>query len=134
MKIPVIPWLALGDGLLLGLVTAAGFASHGTLESAGGRLLATYLPLLAAWLVLGAALGLFAPAQLHRLDQLWRATLVGGLAGLFAVLARAAWLGTPVAPVFLLVFVAINCLAMAGWRGIVALVSRRTSLVWTKLP
>ena len=44
--------LLVGDIIVLGLITLFGFATHNELGSAGLRMFTTFIPLLAAWLLL----------------------------------------------------------------------------------
>lgn len=132
MKLPLIPWLIFGDGLVLALVTAAGFATHGTLQSAGGRLLATFIPLLAIWLLLAALLGQFRPEFLNQPRQLWRVVAAAALASLAAVFGRAAWTGGIITPLFVLILVATNTLTMLVWRALLVFLTRQGRVIWMR--
>lgn len=132
MKLPLIPWLILGDSVVLALVTVAGFATHGTLNSAGGRLLATYAPLLATWLMLAALLGQFKTEYLNQPRQLWRVVVGMALASLAAALGRAAWTGGVISPLFVLILVAINTLAMLVWRALLVSLTRQGRIIWMR--
>ncbi len=133
MKLPVIPWVVLGDSIVLALITAAGFATHGTLQDAGARLVATYIPLLAVWLLAASLLGGFKPESLEKPGQLWRAALAAILASLAAAWGRAAWTGGALVPIFVLVLAATNTLAMLAWRGLLVFLSRQKKVIWMKL-
>lgn len=132
MKLPLIPWLILGDSAVLALVTVAGFATHGTLNAAGGRLLATYAPLLGTWLMLAALLGQFKTEFLNQPRQLWRVVVGMALASLAAVVGRAAWTGGVISPLFVLILVAINTLAMLVWRALLVSLTRQGRIIWMR--
>lgn len=133
MRLPVIPWLVLSDSIILALLTAAGFATHGTLQAAGARLLATFFPLLVVWLLLAALLGEFQPGVLDRPHHLWRVALAAALASLAAAVGRAAWMGGVIIPTFVLVLVATNTLAMLLWRSLLVFLSRQRWVTWMSL-
>ena len=52
-------YLIIGDILTLAVVTVIGFASHGTAGTAGSRMLTTFIPLLAAWLLIAPHLKVY---------------------------------------------------------------------------
>jgi hypothetical protein len=115
--------LLLGDALVLAAATVVGFATHDTLGSAGARLLTTFLPWLAAWLLLGPALGALEEPRPGARPALWAAWGMLLAAPLAAVL-RAAWLGTAVLPLFVAIMGGVTALGIflwrwfyGGWRG-----------------
>ena len=66
-------WLLIGgDSVVLAIITAVGFANHGTLGSAGLRILATLIPLLSAWFLFGPHVGVFDETRVADPRQLWR--------------------------------------------------------------
>jgi hypothetical protein len=132
MKLPLIPWLILGDSVVLALVTAAGFLTHGTLRSAGGRWLATYIPLLAVWLLMAASLGQFKPEFLDQPRQLWRVVVAAALSSLAGAVGRAAWTGGAIIPIFVLILIATNSLAMLAWRALLVLLTRYGRIIWMR--
>jgi hypothetical protein len=117
--------LLAGDILVLGLMTLVGFASHGAFSTAGARMLTTFLPVLAAWLLLGPHLGVFDEARAEDSRQLWRPFWAWVLAAPLAACLRGAWLGTPILPVFVAVLAATNALALLLWRGLYLLAAVR---------
>lgn len=126
---PNVPWLLIGgDALTIAIVTAAGFATHGLLETASNeRLLATFLPFLFAWCVAAAAVGGFDPTRAEAPRQLWRPAIAALLAAPLGAVLRGAWLGAPVLPLFAGIMAATMTVAMLLWRGGYLLVrSRRT--------
>ncbi len=132
MNAPISPgsrWiLFLGDFLTLGLVTLTGFATHNELLSAGARMLTTYVPLVAAWLMVGPVLGVYSNNNLRDWRNLWRPFWAMVLAGPMAALLRALILGTTIVPVFVIVLGGIAALAILAWRLIYwFLISRRSA-------
>ena len=109
-------WLLVGDVIVLGLVTVLGFASHGTVGSAGGRMLTTYIPLVVSWLLIAPFLGVYNPSLVIELRQLWRPFWAMVLAAPFAAWMRGAILGTAILPVFVVVLGGISALAILAWR------------------
>ncbi len=108
-----IPWLLLGgDAAALLAVTAAGFAAHGELQTAAGRMAATFLPLLLGWLLAGGALGCFGGAAWRPLRLLWAVSLAVPLAAWL----RGLWLERPIPPIFVFVLGGFTALALGVWR------------------
>jgi len=109
-------WLIIGDAITLALVTAVGFASHGTLETAGMRMLTTYVPLLVSWFLIAPYLGVYKLELVGDFRQLWRPFWAMVLAAPFAVWMRGAWLGTAILPLFVVVLGGFSALAILVWR------------------
>jgi hypothetical protein len=117
--------LLIGDALVLGIVTLYGFASHGTLSTAGHRILATFIPLLAAWFLIAPHLRLFDRQVISDWRQLWRPFWAMMLAAPMAAILRGLLLGSPLLPIFVVVLGGVSSLALLVWRLIVwAYVSR----------
>jgi hypothetical protein len=117
--------LILGDIFTLALVTAFGFASHGTLGSAGMRMLSTFIPILIAWVLLAIPHNAFKLEIANQFRELWRPFWAMVLAAPLAAFLRGLWLGTPILPVFVLVLGGVSALAILIWRAIyLGLVSR----------
>jgi hypothetical protein len=108
--------LLAGDILTLALVTLFGFASHGTVGTAGSRMLATFLPLAMAWLLVAPFTGLFDPQRTAHPRQLWRPFWAMVLAGPLASWMRGMILNQPILPVFVVVLGGVSALAMLAWR------------------
>ena len=119
--------LILGDFLTLGLVTLTGFATHNELMSAGARMLTTYVPLVAAWLMAAPFLGAYSYDNLQDWRELWRPFWAMVLAGPMAALFRALWLGTTVVPIFVIVLGGIAALSILVWRLVYWFVFSRRS-------
>lgn len=116
MKRNLLIWLILGDLITLFLLTVVGFASHQELDTAGWRLLTTFLPLCAAWALSAPQIGLYHPAVITSPSQIWKSIWGMLLAGPLAALLRGVWLNRPILPVFALVLTASGMLGMLLWR------------------
>lgn len=103
------------DGIVLLLVTFIGFASHSS-SPAGGRWLATFLPMLAGWLAAGWLGGVFQPQISTNYRQLWRVLIAAGLAAPLGAVLRGLWLQNVVTPVFALVMMAVSAAGLLIWR------------------
>ena len=118
--------LLVGDILVLVLVTVAGFMTHNTLGSAGSRILATMLPLLVSWLVIGAHVGVFDAEKARSPGQLWRPFWGMILAAPLFALLRAFMLGVEtINTTFIVVMGGIGALAMLAWRALYVFVIAR---------
>jgi hypothetical protein len=126
--------LIAGDLLVLALVTAYGFASHNELGSAGWRMLTTFLPLLAGWLLAALPLGALDPLRASDLRQLWRPFWAMILAGPLAACLRGVWLETPIQPVFVVVLGGVSALALLAWRLVFWMLISRLRTSWMKQP
>jgi hypothetical protein len=108
--------LIAGDVITLILVTVIGFASHGTLETAGSRILATFVPLLAAWAAVAPPIGAYDRSRLADLRQVWRPAWAMVLAGPLMAVLRGLWLNAPVIPTFAVVMSAVGAAGILAWR------------------
>jgi hypothetical protein len=123
------PWiLLLGDVITFALVTLFGFATHGTLDTAGLRMLTTFFPVLAAWLLFAPFSGVYQPDRAADFRSLWRPFLAMVLAAPFAAWIRGVWLDTVILPVFVVVLGGICALAIIAWRTLYCLVLNRRSM------
>lgn len=117
--------LLLGDTLILALTTLIGFSFHGTLGSARGRLLTTFIPSLAAWLLISPHLGVYDPRRTTALRQVWRPFWAAIVSAPMAAWLRSVWLNTVVLPIFVIVLGGVNALAILVWRVIYGAVASR---------
>ncbi len=108
--------LVMGDLITIGLITVAGFASHGTLGSAGMRMLTTFAPLLVGWLAAAPAVGAYRMKDVTRLNQLWRPVWGMALGAPMAAWLRGVWLNAAIQPIFVLVLVGVSMTAILVWR------------------
>jgi hypothetical protein len=116
---------AAGDVLALGIVTLAGFATHGEADLALlPRMAASFLPLTLSWFLLAPWFGMFERGILLDPRQIWRPALAMILAAPLAAILRGLILNTPVIPIFALVLGAASSLGMLVWRAIFLLVAR----------
>ncbi len=125
MRPAKFPWLVIGDALTMALVTAVGFASHGTLGTAGMRMLTTYVPLLVAWFLIAPYLGVYDLEFAGEIRQLWRPFWAMVLAAPFAAWLRGAWLGTAILPIFVVVLGGFSALGILAWRILYWGITRR---------
>ena len=117
--------LIIGDVVVLTLTTGFGFANHGTLGSAGMRILATLVPLLTAWFLISPLVGVFDEARVEDPRPLWRPLWAMILAAPFASFLRGAWLSQPILPLFVVVIGGFSALALVGWRAVYLLYRMR---------
>ncbi len=114
--------LVVGDTVAILLVILLGFSTHQS--SVATRLQFTLIPFLGAWLLVAAGFGLYGSSA-ARWNQLWRVPLAMLFASPLGATLRAAWLGTAVIPIFVLVMAATLTLALLVWRGLAILLSTR---------
>lgn len=111
-------YLIIGDILTLAVVTVIGFASHGTAGTAGSRLLTTFIPLLAAWLLIAPHLKVYDHDVALDGRQLWRPFWAMVLAGPMAAWLRGLILNSPILPIFVIILGGVSALAILAWRGL----------------
>jgi len=109
-------WVHIGDIITLALVTAIGFASHGTLDSAGLRMLTTFVPLVVAWYLIAPHLGVYDPSNVSEFRQLWRPFWAMILAAPLAAWLRGMLLNVAISPIFVLVLGGVSAVAILLWR------------------
>jgi hypothetical protein len=111
-------YLIIGDILTLAIVTVIGFASHGTAGTAGSRMLTTFFPLLAAWLLIAPHLKVYDHDAALDGRQLWRPFWAMVLAGPMAAWLRGLLLNSPILPLFVIILGGVSALAILAWRGL----------------
>lgn len=112
-------WLLAGDLLALAAFTLLGFATHGeTGLQFLPRMATTFLPALAAWMLVAWPLQVYNLSLARQGRNLWRPLYAMCLAGPLAVLLRALWLQGVVIPIFGVVFTATGALALFLWRAL----------------
>lgn len=117
----------LGDVAVYLLATLLGFASHERLETAAlGRMLATFVPFLVAWLALSAWTGVYRPYPSASLRLLGKALLATLFAAPLGAVLRGFWLKSPVIPLFVLLMAVVTAGLMLLWRGTLYLLERRS--------
>lgn len=110
--------LHVGDISAITLVTIIGFASHGSLDTAGLRLLTTFVPLLVAWYLISPFLGVFQSDVVADWHKIWKPGLAMIFAAPFAAWLRAILLDTTTSWVFILVLAAVSAAGIILWRGL----------------
>jgi hypothetical protein len=121
--------LIAGDLLAYAVITLIGFMSHDEFTGrAIPRMLATYIPFLASWLLVAPWLGLYGLAAGQGSTVLWRVPLAAFLAGPLGAWLRGLALGAPILPVFVMVMVGVSGVVLTLWRTCAwAFYLRRTS-------
>ena len=117
--------LAIVDVIVLALVTVYGFATHGTLQTAGQRLPATLLPVIIGWFLVAPFLGAYNLGHMQHWSQLWRPTYAMVLAAPLAAVLRGLALTLPIIPIFVVVLGGISALAILAWRAVYKLLFLR---------
>lgn len=108
-----------GDLVTYGIVTLAGFTSHGTLESAATmRMLATFVPFYISWLIFSSWGGVHRRMTNAGISWLALSGLAAFLSAPLGATLRGFWLGTPILPTFVLVMGLVSTLGILVWRGI----------------
>lgn len=116
-----------GDVLALALVTVIGFAAHGEADlSFLPRMLAAFIPLTIAWVLLSPWFGLFQQEITSNPRQLWRPALAALFAAPFAAILRGLLLNASIIPVFAVALASTSALGMLVWRGVYFLVTRKS--------
>ena len=117
--------LILGDIITLALVTIIGFASHGTADTAGARMLSTFVPLVVAWFLVAPFL------QVYKIEygldgrQLWRPIWARVIAAPMAAWLRGLMLSSPILPIFVVILGGVSVVAIFVWRALFWLVASR---------
>ncbi len=111
--------LFVGDVSALALVTLFGFFTHGEIASAGMRVLTTFFPLVASWLMVAPFLGAYNLDKVVNARQLWRPFYAMVLAGPLAAWMRGVLLGNAsILPLFVVVIGGFSALAILAWRAL----------------
>lgn len=117
--------LIAGDIITLAIVTVIGFASHGTADTAGSRMLTTFIPLVVAWFLIAPFLQVYDNQNSRNGRQLWRPLWAMILASPMAAWLRGLMLSSPILPVFVIILGGVSAVAILVWRGIFWLVATR---------
>jgi hypothetical protein len=121
-------WLipvTLGNILTFLLVTLIGFASHGTLETAGNRMFTTFVSLLLSWMLIAPHLKVYDYQVVINYRQLWRLLWAMVLAAPMAAWLRGLILSSSILPLFVIILGGISAIEILIWRGLHWLVMRR---------
>lgn len=114
--------LFIGDILTLVIVTIIGFASHGTADTDGTRMLTTFLPLAAAWFLIAPHLKVYESQIVFDWRQLWRPFWSMVLAAPMAAWMRGMILNAPILPLFVIILGGVSAVGILAWRGLFLLV------------
>lgn len=117
--------LIAGDIITLAVVTVIGFASHGTANTAGARMLTTFIPLVVAWFLVAPFLNVYKSEYVLDGLQLWRPVWAMVLAAPMAAWLRGVMLSSPVLPIFVVILGGASVAGMLIWRALFWLVANR---------
>ncbi len=117
--------LIAGDIITLAIVTVIGFASHGIADTAGSRMLSTFIPLVVAWFLIAPFLQVYDNQISLDGRQLWRPLWAMILASPMAAWLRGLMLSSPILPVFVIILGGVSTVAILVWRGTFWLVATR---------
>ncbi len=119
-------WLLAGDAFAILVVTMIGFLTHyGAIQN--WRWLTTFLPVLAAWLIVAPWLGVYRSETSRQVRQVWRPALAALLSAPLAATFRGLWLNAAVLPIFVVVLGLTNALGLLLWRLVWSLVMLRAN-------
>lgn len=110
--------LLVGDVTVITLVTLSGFAGHGTLSTAGTRVISTFLSFFLAWFLVAPFLGSYDVMQKSELHQLWRPFWSMIIAAPMGAFLRGIWQNQPILPTFVLVMGGISSMVILAWRAV----------------
>lgn len=117
--------LIAGDIITLAVVTVIGFASHGTANTAGARMLTTFIPLVVAWFLVAPFLNVYKSEYVLDGLQLWRPVWAMVLAAPMAAWLRGVMLSSPVMPIFVVILGGASVAGILIWRALFWLVANR---------
>jgi len=126
MKITKQQWVLLaGDAVVLLLVNLYGILSHQMMADTGNSLWRTFLPWLAAWVLVGWHVGVFDPQYARQPRQLWRPFWAMILASPLGGFLRGAMLGSDVVVLFVVIFGGFSTLSITAWRALYWFITTR---------
>lgn len=117
--------LIAGDIITLAVVTVIGFASHGTANTAGARMLTTFIPLVVAWFLVAPFLNVYKSEYVLDGLQLWRPVWAMVLAAPMAAWLRGVMLSSPILPIFVVILGGASVAGILIWRALFWLVANR---------
>ncbi|NIA26218.1 MAG: DUF3054 family protein [Gammaproteobacteria bacterium] len=110
----------IGDVIVLGVLTVAGFTMHETLSDVP-RLLVTVISFLVAWAWIAPWFGVYRDEVLADPKRIWRVLLAWVAAAPFGAVLRAFLLGLTVSPIFVVVMTVVTGAGLIVWREVLAL-------------
>ena len=108
--------LIAGDFITITLVTLFGFATHGTLQTSGIRVLTTLLPMLIGWFAVAPFLSAYDLDRTRQVNQIWRPFWAMVISAPLSAWVRGFWLNSAIQPLFVLVMGGFAALAILLWR------------------
>lgn len=108
--------LIVGDMVAIFLITLFGFVTHGTIQTAGLRMMTTLLPLLISWFAVAPLLGVYDLERALKASELWRPFWAMVVCAPLAAWMRGFWLNSAIQPLFVLVLGGFASLTMLLWR------------------
>ena len=107
----------LGDMAIYLLATIFGFLSHlSDSEILIGRVAATLIPFLLAWLIVAPWLGAYDPQIIRNTKSVWRVALAALYAAPIGAFGRSLWLNTPTLPLFVIIMAGVTMTMIVVWR------------------
>lgn len=110
--------LVAGDIIVIVLVTVFGFSTHGTLGTAGLRILTTFIPLTLAWFAVAPLMGAYRLEYVSNPNRLWLPVWTALVAAPFASWLRALMLNAPILPILPLVLGGVTAVGLLAWRSL----------------
>jgi len=107
--------VAVGDVVVLVVLTVLGFVTHLTLD-AFGRMIVTTLTALLAWAAAGPIVGVYDEVVIANPRCIWRVALGWTLAAPLATFLRGVILNRDIPWEFVLVTLLLNGFALVAWR------------------
>jgi hypothetical protein len=106
---------AVGDAVVIAILTIVGFATHETLGQTG-RLLVTIGAFLAAWAFVAPWFRVFDERVVRNIRTAWVVPLAWIAAAPLGAVVRGLILGIDVSPIFVLVMTAVTGAGLVLWR------------------
>lgn len=117
-------WVIAGDIVCAALVSLVGFYTHYG-EIQGWRWLSSFIPVVAAWILIAPWIKSYHSNVLHYPIQAWHAGLAAFLSAPLAAWLRGIWLNSAIQPLFVGVLGITNAFGFVLWRVLLAFVLRR---------
>lgn len=118
--------LIFGDIITVAIITLIGFISHGESDiSYLPRFLASFLPVVIAWLILSPWIGLLSEEVIRDPKNLLWIPLAMLFVIPLAATLRGFILNAPIQPTFVLAFFATNTIGILIWRAIYIFITKK---------
>jgi hypothetical protein len=107
----------IGDIAVYLLATILGFISHsGETNPTIGRMAATFIPFLLAWILIAPWFGAYDRVKLSDSKSVWRSTLASLYAAPIGAFGRSLILNSPILPLFVIIMGGATAGLMIVWR------------------